>query len=287
MKDFSETVIGLLSQGKTTLAGAGIENARQEAEILLAFSIGVGYKDLLVQLDQPVSAGAARKYAQLVEKRREKHPLQYLTGIQEFMSLAFEVNEAVLVPRWDTESLVELVLDKMKHFAAPAVVDVGTGSGAIVVSLAKYYPQGEYYAVDISQDALEVARRNALRHDVAGKITFLQGNLLEPFLGGGDYDIVVSNPPYIPQKELPYLPADVQKEPRLALDGGEDGLSCYRLLVPQAQRVLKPGGFIFLEIGDHQGEDVSALCRSYGFSNVTISQDYGHRDRVVSGHLKR
>jgi len=283
------TLSQLIFSAEKTLAASGIENARREAEILLAYYLGISYQKLLTNLVRTVSDQDRTGFFGLVDRRRQKEPLQYITGRQEFMSLDFVVNHAVLVPRWDTERLVELVLDNLKLFSEPLVVDVGTGSGAIAVSLAKYFPRGKYFAVDISAGALEVAKRNAQFHRVDDIITFVQGDLLAPFLNQENFklDFVVSNPPYIVNSERNLLPADVQKEPWLALDGGDDGLDYYRQLIPEACHVLRPGGKIFLEIGCDQGKDIAELCRAKGFAHVQVHQDYGCRDRVVSGSLKR
>ncbi|MDD2499047.1 MAG: peptide chain release factor N(5)-glutamine methyltransferase, partial [Desulfitobacteriaceae bacterium] len=181
------------------------------------------------------------------------------------------------------------------------VVDVGTGSGAIIISLAKFFPRGKFYAVDISCPALKVAVKNARLHVVEERITFIEGDLLSPFLSpekvtslvpgtycplvseGNKFDFVISNPPYIPKEEINNLPADVRQEPSLALDGGEDGLDLYRRLIPQASRVLRPGGHLFLEIGYHQAETVVFLCQSNGFSGTRVFQDYAGQDRMVYG----
>lgn len=283
-------VIELISWGERMLRDAGIENSRQEAEILLSFSMETPFKFLLTRLNEEVSPTVRINYQKLVMKRQDQHPLQYLTGIQHFMSLAFEVNEDVLIPRWDTERLVEVVLELLKKRDQPWVIDVGTGSGAIAVSLAKYYDRVNIFALDISSHALEVAKRNAYRHGVEERIVFLSGDLLSPILNSPLYknikfDAVVSNPPYIPQGQIKDLPKDVQKEPYLALDGGEDGLTCYRDLLPQAKNVLKPGGYVLLEIGFDQAKDVGEICRANGFEDILVSRDYGQRDRVISACL--
>lgn len=284
----TDTAARLIFQGACRLDQAGSDNARGESAILLAYSLGITYHLLLQQLREEVPQDAAERFWLMINQRCAGWPLQYLTKVQEFMSLEFEVNEAVLVPRWDTERLVEQALAKIKEYSCPRVVDVGTGSGAIVVSLAKYFPQGRYFAVDISQDALEVARKNACRHQVDGMITFIRGDLLGPFLDqdgkpAEKFDFIVSNLPYIPSGEISHLPRDVLKEPILALDGGKDGLNLYRVLISQACRVLNPGGCIFLEIGCEQGQAVSEMLKSKGFKEIRIEQDYGGRDRVVSG----
>jgi len=284
-------VIDLISWGEKALNQAGFDNSRQEAEILLSFSMDTSSKSLLLRLNEEVSPKVKAYYQKLVMKRQDHHPLQYLTGIQYFMSLEFEVSEHVLIPRWDTERLVERALELLKKIKQPLVIDMGTGSGAIAVSLAKYHSQANIFALDISPHALEIAKRNACRHGVEGRITFLSGDLLRPVLDSSLYkeikfDAVVSNPPYIPRGQIIDLPKDVQKEPYLALDGGEDGLNCYRDLLPQVRKVLKPGGYLLLEIGFDQAKDVGEICRDNGFGDISVSRDYGLRDRVISAGIK-
>jgi release factor glutamine methyltransferase len=281
----------LLSWGDKMLHKAGWENSRREAEILLSYVLGVPFSFLLTRLQEKVTSFQGEAYQKLILRRQNFEPLQYLTGVQNFMSLDFEVNDQVLIPRWDTEILVELALERLKDIPDPRVVDVGTGSGAIIVSLAHFLNRGRFFAIDIAPKALQVAQRNAERHKVAEKITFLNGDLLEPLLTlvkdqKIEFDLVVSNPPYIPDAELKTLPLDVQKEPFLALAGGEDGLSCYRRLLPQAQEILKPGGLILLEIGWNQGGDVSFLCESQGLIKISVTRDYGGRDRVVAASCR-
>ncbi|MGI6678046.1 MAG: peptide chain release factor N(5)-glutamine methyltransferase [Dehalobacterium sp.] len=281
----------LLAWGDQMLHKAGWENSRREAEILLSYVLGVPFSFLLTRLQEKVTSFQGEAYQKLILRRQNFEPLQYLTGVQNFMSLDFEVNDQVLIPRWDTEILVELALERLKDIPDPRVVDVGTGSGAIIVSLAHFLNRGRFFAIDIAPKALQVAQRNAERHKVAEKITFLNGDLLEPLLTlvkdqKIEFDLVVSNPPYIPDAELKTLPLDVQKEPFLALAGGEDGLSCYRRLLPQAQEILKPGGLILLEIGWNQGGDVSFLCESQGLIKISVTRDYGGRDRVVAASCR-
>ncbi|MCR6545444.1 peptide chain release factor N(5)-glutamine methyltransferase [Dehalobacterium formicoaceticum] len=280
-----------LSWGDKMLQEAGLENSRCEAELLLAAVLEISFTLLLTRLQEEINPLQGKAFQKLILQRQNLEPLQYLTGVQNFMSLDFEVNEAVLIPRWDTERLVELALEQLKDNSAPLVADVGTGSGAIIVSLAKYLQRGHFFAIDISPEALQVAERNARRHGLAEEITFLIGDLLEPLLtpagdGRMKFDLVVSNPPYIPIAEIYSLPSDVQKEPHLALAGGEDGLSYYRRILPQVKEILKPGGQVLLEIGWNQGEDVCALCRSNGFVNISVTRDFGGRDRVVSASFR-
>ena len=218
-------------------------------------------------------------------------PVSYITGMKEFMGLEFAVNEAVLIPRPETELLVEEAVKELEAIsreaeAVPRVLDLCTGSGAIAVSIRHFVPQAEVTATDLSEEALKVARENAERL-TAGGIRFLQGDLFEAFSnlqapGSELFNLIVSNPPYIPAKVIDGLMPDVKDfEPRLALDGGTDGLDIYRRLIPQAAEHLAPGGVLLLEIGFDQGETVPDLCRQAGLGNIAVLKDLAGLDRVV------
>lgn len=268
-----------------TFKKAGIERPRLEAEVLLSFITGLTRAQVLARPEEPLRGEAGDTFFRLVQERAKGYPLQYLIGQQEFMGLTFKVTPQVLIPRRDTEVLVEAVLDRVKKGNPWVAADVGTGSGVIAVSLAYYLPQAFIYALDISPEALEVARENAKRAGVAERIFFLKGDLLEPLLSSaptreGLLDAVVANLPYIPTEELKQLPKEVGYEPRLALDGGEDGLEVIARLLPQAAVLLKPGGWLALEIGWDQGEKVKGLVQAIGaFTEGEIIHDYGGRPR--------
>lgn len=229
---------------------------------------------------------------QAVVKRCEHWPLQYLTGRQEFMSLEFQVNPDVLIPRADTETVVETALEIARKHPVRTVVDVGTGSGVIAVSLARYFPEDQktvFYATEISPQALETARKNARSHEV--EINFLHADLLSPFRRGGRYeetplDMVISNPPYISSAEFSsgQLPPELLFEPPQALYGGLDGLEVYRRLIPQSREVLSPCGFLIMEIGWKQTQAVFHLLDRFGFTDLKVLKDPGGRDRVIVAH---
>jgi release factor glutamine methyltransferase len=226
----------------------------------LAFAWRVDRPGLYCRLNEVPAPAVIDSFEQLVERRLRGEPLAYLTGEREFMGLSFNVSPAVLVPRPETELLVETALVLLREGGpSPLVVDVGTGSGAIAVSLAVHHPPVRVVAVDISGAALVVARANARRHGVADRVSFVQGNLLADI--GGPADLIAANLPYIPSGELDGLPAEVRCEPRLALDGGPDGLDLYRRLVPQALRLLKPGGHLLAELGPGEETAFTNQCR--------------------------
>jgi release factor glutamine methyltransferase len=224
-------------------------------------------------------------YRTLVSRRQARVPLAYLTGAKEFWSLSFKVTPAVLVPRPETEVLVETALARLKRLTAPVIVDVGTGSGAIAVALAKMLPFARIYATEISREALDVARENAGVHGVAGQIAFLQGDLLEPvFTRGliGQCDLIVSNPPYVATTDLAVLPPEAHYEPLEALDGGPDGLRCHRQIIAGASTLLRPGGWLALEMAPEQEIFLIRLLRDRGgFPDVEVVPDLGGRKRMI------
>jgi len=281
----NNTVQALLQWAREYLVLARIENAALDSEVLLRTVCGWTRAELLLNLQAPLAEADVKHFRRLVRLRCEHVPLQYLTGEQEFMGLPFHVTPAVFIPRSDTEILVNTVIDLLQGPAEVKLVDVGTGSGIIAVSLAKYLPQATVWATDIAAKALEVARYNAVNNAVDTRIIFREGNLLEPVLAAGEalgqFDAIVTNPPYIPTAEIPFLQPEVLREPSIALDGGDDGLDYYRALIPQSRQCLRDSGYFACEIGCDQGAAVQALAEAHGFGEVRIKQDYAGRDRVV------
>lgn len=275
-----------LAEAARRLKTAQIENPRLEAEILLCWATGFTRPYLLARLEEELSPQAARKFWPAVKRRSGGYPIQYLTGCQEFMSLNFTVNPSVLIPRQDTTILVEAVLERLRPDGKYSIADIGTGSGIIALSLARYLPAARLYATDISREALEVARWNACRLGLAERVVFYEGDLLSP-LEGGIFDVIAANPPYVPTPCLDNLPVEVGFEPRPALDGGEDGLDYYRRLLPGAGNLLQPGGFIALEIGYNQGMAVKKLASTTGlYRDMVVLPDYGGRDRCFLAYCR-
>ncbi len=270
-------------QGCRTLQAAGIEEAALDARLLLEAVCGTDRNDLLVHGEQPVSPEAEEKYLNWIRQRAEHIPLQQLTGEQDFMGLTFSVNEHVLIPRQDTEILVEEVLKELHD--GMRVLDMCTGSGCILLSLLHYSNDCEGLGVDLSAEALEVAGRNVLKvltSEKAEHAHFLQSNLFEKV--EGKFEIIVSNPPYIASAEVEKLMPEVRDhEPRMALDGTEDGLYFYRRIIEEAGKHLVSSGMLFFEIGYDQGQAVSELMRTEGYCDVQVVQDYAGLDRVVFG----
>lgn len=270
-------------QGCRTLQAAGIEEAALDARLLLEAVCGTDRNDLLVHGEQPVAPEAEEKYFGWIGKRAGRIPLQQLTGEQDFMGLTFNVNEHVLIPRQDTEILVEEVLKELHD--GMRILDMCTGSGCILLSLLHYSNDCEGLGVDLSAEALEVAGRNVLKvltPEKAEHAHFLQSDLFEKV--EGKFEIIVSNPPYIASAEVEKLMPEVRDhEPRMALDGTEDGLYFYRRIIEEAGKHLVSSGMLFFEIGYDQGQAVSELMRTEGYCEVQVVQDYAGLDRVVLG----
>lgn len=272
-------------KGKGALADAGIEEAALDARLLLEHICGTDRNTLLVHGDRTVSPEEEKQYLDAVERRSRRIPLQQITGQQEFMGLPFWVNSNVLIPRQDTEVLVEEVL-KHTHDGMQ-ILDMCTGSGCILISILHYSNDCEGLGVDISSLALEVAEENAERL-LSGRTgvsaRFLQSDLFEAV--DGKYDILVSNPPYIRSAVVDTLMPEVKDyEPRIALDGEEDGLVFYRRILSDCKKNLKKGGMLFFEIGYDQAEAVKGMMEQAGFLEVTVKKDFGGLDRVVFGTL--
>lgn len=277
------TTLKVLTWTKDFLADKGIDNARLEAEWLLCAATGLDRVGLYLNFEKPLSDEELARYRAMVTRRGRREPLQHILGSQEFCGLEFEVTPDVLIPRPDTETLVHEAL--MRKPGATAVLDIGTGSGCIAVSLAKQLPLAAITAVDISGAALTVARRNAERNGVA--IEFLQGSLCEP-VEGRSFELIVSNPPYIPSRDIELLEPEVRDfDPRGALDGGADGLDFYTALIPTALPCLRPEGWLLVEIGTGQEMDVKQLFRAAGeFDEPITATDPAGIVRVVGGQRK-
>jgi release factor glutamine methyltransferase len=241
------------------LAKKGVEKAGLDADLLLAHALGCKRIDLITRCDEEAPEAARTRYRELVKERSEGCPVAYLTGHKEFYLLDLEVSPAVLIPRPETEEIVGECLRLAKGMESPAILDVGTGSGCLILALLKQHRTARATAIDISPEALSIADRNASRHNLGDRITFLEGDLFSPLTAGQQFDFIVSNPPYVAQHEFAELSPTVRNyEPRLALDGGSDGLSVFGRLVEGARNYLKPGGYLLIEIGARQEEAARA-----------------------------
>lgn len=264
------------------LAEHGSEFPRLDAEVLLAHAQGCQRIHLYTRFEEAATEGVRAKFKDLVRRRVEGCPVAYLVGQKEFYSLAFEVNPAVLIPRPDTEILVLETLRLAKPMASPTLLDVGTGSGAIAIAATRNHPGMRATATDLSLEALAVAERNAQRHQVADRITFLRGDLFEPLPPSQQFDFIVSNPPYIPTDTLPMLPVGVRDfEPKLALNGGPGGFQVIERLLATSKRHLNSAGYLLIEIGVAQEEPVRQLATRNGFANLVTVNDYAGHPRVL------
>jgi release factor glutamine methyltransferase len=276
------TVRGLLDWTVGFLKQKGVESAALEARILLAFALGCKQIELFTRADEvPDEAGRAR-FRELIRRRVEHCPVAYLVGVKEFFKLEFEVTPAVLIPRPETEFVVMECLRLLPRDRPARVLDLGTGSGAIAVSVAQQRPLADVTATDVSPDALAVARKNAERHNLAGRIRFLEGDLFDAVPAGERFAFVLSNPPYIDPAEFPSLAPEVRDhEPRLALDGGPGGLAAYERIAARAGDFLEPGGRLILEIGSTQCEAVRGLLAARGLTAGPALPDAAGLPRVV------
>jgi release factor glutamine methyltransferase len=278
------TVLKLLQWTADYFRDKGIESPRLDAELLLSATLEMDRVALYMNFERPLIADELARYREKVRRRADREPLQYILGETEFWSLPFSVNPFVLIPRADTEVLVEEALKRIA--GCSNVLDVGTGSGAIAVALAHDQPELRVTALDRSEEALEVARGNARRNGVLEHVDCLAGDLNS--LPPGPFDMIVSNPPYIPSRDWEQLMPEVRDhEPRLALDGGDDGLEAYRRVAVQALKILSPGGWLLVEVGIGQAAVVSALFKAAGLTDVAQRDDYAGIPRVVMGQNKR
>jgi release factor glutamine methyltransferase len=283
-----------LRQATASLSDAGIESARLDAELLLAEALGLDRSKLYLHYEAPLETRAEERFRSTLARRADGEPVAYITGRREFWSLDFLVTPAVLVPRPETEMLVEVAVGLFEAESRISerkfrILDLGTGSGAIAVALAKEIANAEVWATDVFSDALEIARANARRHGVEEKIQFLRGDLFEPVRDRMEFfDLIVSNPPYVRSDEIETLPRDVRDfEPRVALDGGADGLEFYRRMIPGALDYFTRGGFLAVEIGAEMGVDVARLFTDAGgYAPPQLYRDLAGKERIVCARTK-
>jgi release factor glutamine methyltransferase len=278
----SPTIASALRDAAARLAVAGSDSARLDAEMLMAEALRIERSRLYLDSNGTIDGATLARFRALVARRAAGEPMSYIIGRREFWSLDFIVTPAVLTPRPETELLVETALKRLAAKSSPRILDLGTGSGAIAVALAKEIPGAAIVATDISLDALEIARANARRHGVEDRISFRAGDLFDS-VPQTTFDMIVSNPPYIRETDIAELPRDVRDfEPVIALDGGADGMDFYRRIACDAPGYLNPGGFVAVEIGADMGEEVARLFADAGFADVRVEKDLAGLERVVS-----
>jgi release factor glutamine methyltransferase len=291
----SWTILATLRWTADYFRARGVPEARASAEILLAHTLGVSRLDLYLRYDQPLNPDELARFKALMVRRREGEPVAYLTGHREFWSLDFRVTPAVLIPRPETETLVTAALEAAKEHLPETQnlkpetssplrgAEVGVGSGAVVIALAKELPQMAWVGLDTSGPALAVARDNARQHAVLDRVHFLQADLLTALKPAAAFAVLVANLPYVPRAEWERLPREIKAfEPPAALLGGEDGLDLIRPLVRQAQQYVRGGGWVLLEVGDQQAPQVAALVEATGaYDRIETIKDFNGIERVV------
>ena len=281
------TLRSAMLRGVGFLRDAGIDSAQIDAEVLLQHVLGIEKAQLYSALDEPLSAGHRLPFQEMLDRRMRREPVAYITGRKEFWSLEFVVTPKALIPRPETELLVEVALHRLKSTASrtPNVLDLGTGSGIIAICLAKERLEANILAVDIASSALEVARINSRRHGVSERIDLIHGDLFAALAAEKRlFDLIVSNPPYIRTGELSLLAPEIsQWEPMTALDGGRDGIEYYRRIIGEGHEHLAPGSSIVLEIGADMAPVVTELfAHSGGYGPASVYQDYAGKDRVIA-----
>ena len=273
------TIKQAITKGMIMLKSNNVESPKLKARLLLQYVLDKPRQYIIVYDNKEIDKQQQWQYFVNIEKLTKGVPLQHITHRQEFMKMDFFVDENVLIPRPDTEILVEEVIKIAQKYNSPRILDLCTGSGAIAISLKKFVPNADITAVDISEKALEIAQKNAKKLET--KINFLKSNLFDK-LDNKKFDIIVSNPPYIRKDEIKKLSEEVQKEPKIALDGGEDGLDFYRIITEQAINYLKTGSFLCFEIGYNQKNDVIKIIEDeQNYKNIYCKKDLYGNDRII------
>lgn len=278
------TVHEALQNAARTLEAAGVPDARTDAEWLLAHVTGQSRMELRLASSTELTREQERRFSSLLLSRAQREPLQYLLGTQDFYGLSIAVDERALIPRQETEELCQWGLSLLEVMPAPHALDLCTGSGAIAVALKRLCPRAQVCASDLSAPALSLARENARAN--GADIRFFLGDLWEP-LAGLRFDLIVSNPPYIPSAECGALQAEVLREPRMALDGGPDGLAFYRRIAQGAAAHLNPGGWLLLEVGQGEAADVCCLLTAAGLADAAVRRDIYGVARMVGACQRR
>jgi release factor glutamine methyltransferase len=264
----------------------GVESPRLEAELLLAHALSIDRLRVIVESERPLEPTELARYKELIRRRRKGEPIAYIRGQKEFYGRTFQVDSRVLVPRPDTETLVDTALRRAQAKVGGRYLDLCTGSGCVAISLARERPACQVFAVDLSSEALAVARENAIRLGAVSQVAWLCGDLFAALsnLTNVRFDLITANPPYIPRAEIDKLTVDIREfEPSMALLGGDDGLDVTRRIVAEGRAWLRPRGALAVEIDSAQSADVARLFEKEGFVEVTVEKDYGARDRVVCG----
>lgn len=281
------TIRKVLDWTAKDFAARGIDSPRLDAELLASLALGIGRVQIYLDLDRPLAPDELARIRELVGRRRKREPVAYILGKRDFYGRTFEVTKDVLIPRPDTEILVERALSHLPADEPRRVLDLCTGSGCVAICLAVLRASAVVVATDVSEEALGVARRNAASNGVDGKMVFHRGDLFDALRGEAPFDVITANPPYIPSRDIEDLDPDVAAfEPRLALDGGADGLDFYRRLAKEAPSWLVEGGVLLVEVGQGQAGDVERAFVAAGASETRVTEDYGKVARVVEARFR-
>jgi len=281
------TVLESIKLSTEFLTNKGIESPRVNAELMLAKILNCKRLDLYLSFDRPLNEQETNLYREFIRRRSKFEPLQYILGSVEFYGMEFIVDKSVLIPRPETEILVETILNSFNKEDELNILDIGTGSGIIAISLAKYLPSSSVTAIDLSESALNKAKENAKLNEVENQINFMSSDITtSDFKHQNNFDIIVSNPPYISLDEYQNLAPELRLyEPKSALTDNSDGLNFYRIICRESNSLLKKGGKLFFELGQGQSKEVSDLMMKENFSNIIIKKDYQNIDRVICGEL--
>lgn len=281
----SQSVEKKIGQALKRLANAGVESPLLDAQIMMARVLKCSRLNIIAHSERVLTDAESADFESMLEKRSHRCPLAYITGYREFYDLELEVSEGVLIPRPETEILVEECLKRLKQ-PNPVIADIGVGSGAIAVALAMNIPDARVFGTEVSNAALGIAQSNINKYNLADRVIIYKGDLVEPLIAVNTlFDAIVSNPPYIPTKEIETLQPEVKLyEPKEALDGGEDGLDVYRRLIPAALRLLGNSGFLAVEIGVGEAVAIKKLALDAGYGSVDIIPDLAEIERVVVAH---
>ena len=272
----------LIEYGKNTLNKNEVQDSSIISRILAEYILNFNRQEIIANLDKEVKEEQRVRYYLALIEIIQGMPIQYITNKQEFMKLDFYVDENVLIPQPDTEILVEKAIEEAKKIENVEILDMCTGSGCIGISIAKNIKNAKVTLVDISENVIEIAKKNALRNKVESQLTFIQSNMFEKV--EKKFDIIVSNPPYIKTDVIPKLDKQVQNEPHIALDGGKDGLKFYKIIIEEAKKYLKENGKLILEIGYDQKEEVENLIKQSGqYKKIEVIKDLSQNDRVIIG----
>ncbi len=279
------SLLDIVAWGSEYFYEKGIESPRLNIELLLCHALNLSRVEIYTQFDKPLTKEELTQIRELVIKRAKRVPLQYIIGYTQFYGLKFDLNESILIPRPETEQLVDLVLKQRKSKSHVTILDIGTGSGCIAITLAKELPESKVFGIDISHDAINIAKSNAESNDVQN-IEFLIFDILKKIPRKHRFDLIVSNPPYIPENEYRELEPEVHKEPKIALVAGEDGLLFYRRFAGILPYIMNPGGEFFFEIGENQKEALEKVFNKFEFVTI-FAKDWSDKERYMQGEFRK